>query len=102
MGEKRYWLRGGWIGLIIGILSLVLSLFFYFSSGGGSGGNLFLVIGFMFSLVPALNKSLGFPLPDVFAIISGIVIGLVLWFVVGAIIGLIIGKIKSRGESYGI
>jgi hypothetical protein len=88
MKTKRYWLRGGVVGLIIGITVSPFSLFgFYFPIVTPISQIMTSPLNILFGS----NVSLG-GIPILFAIYS------VLWIIYGIIIGWIYGKIKGKNS----
>ena len=95
--KKRYWLRGLLIGLVIGIVYLILTLFRYSDIGVGwilSGMSITLFAKIMF--VPYIIPIL---IMDTFKL-SGLIIYLGLFLIefiiIGTLIGWAYGKIKNR------
>jgi len=93
-----YWLKGGLIGIVVGILWLFMGMFI---------GNSFKVCISINQSVPppACNLLIIFYIPAVFlgilglsdqGIVTGIILTAVIYFVLGSIIGLIVSKIKSK------
>jgi len=83
--EKPAWLKGGIIGGVIGVVSIILFLLVPTSLGLASFAQ----------GIGALIRSLFGPVNGIWA---SIIINLIGYFIIGAIIGWIVGKIKSKKQ----
>ena len=87
MKNKKYWLRGGVVGLLLGIIIVVYFLKYNFlacSTGWGAWQK----------PLPSYCYLL-FPINGSLSSIYGI-LNILLYFVYGAILGLLYGKIKNK------
>ncbi len=92
--RKRYWLRGGIIGFVIGVMSLVSFLMGSFGIAYYIG----IVSVFIGGLILGVLPDLVGKFMSVFSF--GIFTAPVIYFIIGIIIGGVYGRIKSKKDNY--
>ena len=93
--EKRYWLRGGLIGLVVGIVATIAIIPLTYSAEGSDQIPAWLDAFFYMSmwLADFTDKLLPYFMDGAVVVLIPIT-----YFLYGAIIGWIYGKMKNRGE----